>query len=124
MYAPTIGMIGVAAELAINGCVYQVYGKRGLENENGAFKSASAIIDDFITILKTPSSRLSFLLQGISDEPAHLYNLINKAKQFRTLAKSRAGGLHAGIGPSRDIALMMAKEVSDFLTLLAYAPYF
>jgi len=119
LYSSEIGLIGAAAEQAVNACITQVFGLKGLLTADGKFKSASQIFDEFVNMLKSPNPRSSFLFQGIEDPVAHRQQLLSKTTKFRLLAKSRAGGLHAGVGPSREVAIFLAKDVSDFLSELS-----
>ncbi|OME31776.1 hypothetical protein BSK63_14590 [Paenibacillus odorifer] len=119
LYAPEVGLIGTSAEQAINACMTQIYGFKGLLSPDKKFKSASQIFDEFLKLLKSPIGISTFIFQGIQDKALHLQNIVSKVSMFRILAKSRAGGLHAGFGPSRDVAVVLAQDVSDFLTLLA-----
>lgn len=119
LYASEIGLVGASAEQAINACMSQIYGLKGLLTPDKKFKSASQIFDEFSSLLKATAPVSNFLIQGVSDGEKHFKDLLSKTSKFRILAKSRAGGLHAGYGPSRDIVLALAKDVSDFLILLA-----
>lgn len=118
--AGVIGLIGSAIELAMSACVVQVYGMKGLLVEtNNRFKTGSQILDDFRRLLREPIPKANFLTQGVSESKAHLDNLYSQTLKFRTLIASRAGGLHAGYGPSRDVCLTLAKDVINFLSTLS-----
>ncbi|MEX2462547.1 MAG: hypothetical protein WD469_14825 [Paenibacillaceae bacterium] len=119
LYASEVGLIGVTAEQSINACMTQIYGIKGLLTQDKKFKSASQIFDEFLGLLKNQSTATTFLFQGVPETSIHLQELMAKTSKFRILAKSRAGGLHAGFGPSRDVVLALAQDVSDFLILLA-----
>lgn len=119
LYASEVGLIGAAAEQAINACMTQNYGFKGLLTADGKFKSASQVFDEFIALLKRDNAKNSFLVKGVPDPEKHLRELIDKTSKFRILAKSRAGGFHAGFGPSREVAVILANDVSEFLFLLS-----
>ncbi|MEK3796033.1 hypothetical protein MKX42_30290 [Paenibacillus sp. FSL R7-0204] len=121
LYAAEIGLIGTAAEQAVNACICQTHGVKWLLTFDKKFKPASQIFDQFSNILKKPTVTSSFLTQGILEKQNHLKTLLDKTTKFRLLAKARAGGLHAGIGPSREVTVALARDVSDFLIHLSYS---
>ncbi|WP_018130349.1 hypothetical protein [Effusibacillus pohliae] len=118
-YAPHIGLIGAAAELALSGCLVQAYGAKTLLLESGQFKSARTILDDFRKMLKNPVPRTNFLIQGTQNHDNHRQKLYQATLKFGPLITARAGGFHAGRAPTRDVCIAMAKEVIDFLGLLS-----
>ncbi|SDJ35435.1 hypothetical protein [Paenibacillus naphthalenovorans] len=118
LYAAEIGLIGAAAEQAVNACIVQSLGLKGLLLPDGKFKSATQTFDEFINLLKSASPRISFLFSGIQDQIEHRQKLLSRVSRFRLLAKSRAGGLHAGIGPAREVAISLAIDISEFLNEL------
>lgn len=95
-FTQQIVLIGASAEQAINACTVQFYGFKGLLAPDKKFKSASQIFDEFTSLLKTQNVAYTFLVQGVSDPLTHLQELLARTTKFRILAKSRAGGLHAG----------------------------
>lgn len=48
----------------------------------------------------------------------HISKILELSSKFKLLTKSRAGGLHAGKGPSRDVCIACVNNVIDFINLL------
>lgn len=118
-YAGHIGLIGASVELAMSGCLVQAFGSKTLLLESGHFKSGRAILDDFRKMLKNPVPRTAFLTQGVQNQESHRQNLYQATLRFGALITARAGGFHAGRGPTRDVCVAMARDVIDFLGLLS-----
>jgi len=124
IYATPIGLIGVSAELAMSAVVIQALGPNALLLRNGHFKSGSEILDDFKNILRNPVPRHVFLTKGVVEPLDHLSTLLELISNFKILISSRAGGLHAGKGPSKEVCIVAANDVIKFLNTLALsAPY-
>jgi hypothetical protein len=117
-YATEIGLIGSAAELALSASYVQAYGPERLTIQGRHFKTAAQVIDEFSTLLKSPTPALAFLTKGIPDPEVHRKELVQRCKKLRLLATLRAGGLHAGRGPSREVCISLAKDISDLYELL------
>jgi len=113
-----IGLVGVAAELAMSAIIVQGAGVNSLQFETGFYKTGSHILDDFRKLIKTKLPKMAFLTQGVKNPSEHMDELIKHTAKFRLLIKSRAGGLHAGIGPSRDVCIICTNEVISFLNTL------
>lgn len=118
-YVAEIGLIGASAELAMAACIVQVNGPDAMKLRSGSFKSASEILEEFRRILRHPVPRAAFLTQGVPDQEAHRRALLENTKSFKVLMTARAGGLHAGQGPTRDVCVVLARDVASFLELLA-----
>lgn len=97
----------------------QVQGPSALEINNGHFKTGGAILDDFRRLLNNPVPRLGFITKGVQDPGNHLSELLEQTLRFRILISMRAGGLHAGIGPSFEVSITSANDVVNFLEILA-----
>ena len=115
-----IGLIGVAADLAISACLYEVYGNDGIvRKDSGYFLSASQAVDDFRAMLVSTVPRLATLTEGIKDPRAHLSLLKEATAVFKVLSSCRAAAVHGGAGTSYEVAFHAGKSVSDFLLLLS-----
>lgn len=118
-YSPEIGLLGAAAELAMSACLVETYGRDTLLLGSNQFKSASEILEDFRYLLKHPVPRANFTVQGLAESAQHREMLHEQTRRFKVLLRARAGGLHAGLGPSRDVMLQMAQYVFEFLNALS-----
>ena len=115
-----MGLIGVAADLAISACLYEVLGTGGIiKKDTGFYLMASEALDRFRETLTSSIPRLSVLTQGVTDTAAHLKKLNNACSGFKVLFTARAVAVHAGEGTSRDVAFCAGKAVADFLVILA-----
>lgn len=119
-WAPVVGLIGAAAELALSACLVQVFGKQALlvPGSKTRYKSAPEILRDFRALVRLGNEAPTFLVQGVSDPESHRQSLLSLAEGFKPLFVARAGGLHGGIGPPRDVCIVLATQVLDFLQLL------
>jgi hypothetical protein len=113
------GLIGVAAELALSGCLIQANGPLAVMRTDTQYKSASEILDDFRELVRSATAKTGFLTQGVQQPDAHREELLKRTLQFRVLFIERAAGLHAGRELLRDTCIFQANAVSDFLRLLA-----
>lgn len=118
-FAPHIGLIGSAAEVAMGACLVQTFGSQALLAAPTRFKSAREILADFRKLLESPVPRASFLVSGMDDGKSHLALLAGITAGFSHLMTARAGGLHAGRGPLREACFFLAGQVSAFLECLA-----
>lgn len=118
-YAAQIGLIGASAELAMSAVIVQTMGTSALILGNGHFKSGAEILEDFRRIIQNPVPRSSFITQGIDNPLSHLTRIAELTSNFRILITARAGGLHAGKGPSREVCAITANDVIRFLSTLA-----
>jgi hypothetical protein len=118
--AVEVGMIGVAADLAVSAALYEVYGQEGIVRKtSGMFLTASEAVDDFRSMLGSTVPRLSTLTEGISDPTKHLLQLKDAVATFKVLSSARAAAVHGGAGTSYEVAFHAGKAVSDFLLLLS-----
>lgn len=118
-YASAIGLVGTAAELAMSACLVQIGGQKSLLLPSGQFKTGAMIGNEFRKLLRDAPPSVSFLTKGVEDESKHRSKLLTASTGFRRLIAARAGGLHAGIGPERDVSVVLAKETASFLNLLS-----
>jgi hypothetical protein len=119
LLAPIIGLIGSAAEQAMSGCLVQAFGSQALLLESGHYKSAKAILHDCRQMIQHPIPRSLFLTTGVERPDEHRRILYEQTLRFGPLITARAGGLHAGKGPTRDVCVVLAKDVIEFLRTLS-----
>lgn len=118
-FCAEIGLIGAAAEMAVSACLVQLSGPSVLVQESGMFKSASQVLDEFLTTLAHPTPSFDALTRGVSDVDSHLSGIATACRKFRLLATLRAGGLHAARAPSREVCVSLAQDVATFLQSLS-----
>lgn len=115
-----MGLIGIAADLAISACLYEVLGSSGIvRKESGFYLTASEALDSFRSTLNSKIPRLTVLTHGLPDPAAHLKNLDGACSNFPVVFTARASAVHGGAGVSSDVAFVAGKSVSDFLLALA-----
>lgn len=114
----SIGLAGVSAELAMSAIIVQAKGENALRQPSGFYKTGGIIVDDFKELVNSKIPKLLFLTKNVDKPLEHISYILTASSKFKMLAKSRAGGLHAGIGPSRDVSVACANEVINFLKLL------
>lgn len=118
-YAAEIGLIGAAAELSMSACLVQAFGQHAIAMTSGHYKPAGRILHDFRQLLNKATYASDFLTHGIDDPVNHRRQLHECTRQFRILLSARAGGLHAGRGPSIKTVIYQANNVTIFLELLS-----
>lgn len=122
-----IGLAGIAAELALAACLYELYGESGIVRQNGFYLTASEALAHFRQALSSSVLGLSSITSGVPDSIAHLQRIEEACSTFPVLFSARAAALHAGAGTSHDVAFCAAKAAADFLLLLAdstkWSPY-
>lgn len=117
-----IGLIGIAAELAISACLYEILGPGAIiRKDTGFYITAGEALARFREALASGIPRLSLLTQGIA-QSGHLKALDKACAGFKILFTARAAAVHAGQGASPDVAFVVGKDVASFLTLLAASP--
>ena len=115
-----IGLIGIAADLAISACLYEVLGVSGIiRKDSGFYLTASEALASYRTILNSKIPRLTVLTHGVTDAANHLKKLDAACSNFPVIFSARAAAVHGGAGVSSDVAFVAGKSVSDFLLLLA-----
>ena len=115
-----IGLIGIAADLAISACVCEVAGLSALIREDsGHYLSAGQMVSEFRKLLASGSPRLSALTHGVADPTGHLRRIDAACQGFPVLFTARAAAVHGGSGTSYDVAFHVGQSVSEFLLLLA-----
>jgi len=65
LHAAPIGLIGVAAELAMSAVIAQASGIKSLQLPSGHFKSGSQILEDFRRLVRNPVPRSAFITKGV-----------------------------------------------------------
>jgi len=115
-----IGLIGIAADLAVSACLYEVLGMTGIiRKDSGFYLTASEALDSFRNTLDSKIPRLTTLTHGVNNPAEHLKKLDAACSNFPVLFKARAFAVHGGAGVSSDVAFVAGKSVADFLLLLA-----
>lgn len=118
IFAPEIGLIGAAAELAMSACLVQAYGPRVTSLPDHTFKRFSQILDEFRELVRSADPASEFLFQDTPEPEPHRDRLIELTVSFRRLASVRAAGLHAGQGLLHEATVVQANLVADFLAAL------
>lgn len=118
-FAVEIGLIGIAAELAMSACLCQAGGPAAILWPSGQYKTAGAVLEDFRTLVSAGLANSAFLTQDVADPAAHKRSLLAKVQNFRRLIPFRAGGVHAGNGLLHEATVVQANDVSEFLELLS-----
>lgn len=116
--AVAIGLAGVAAELSMSAIIVQAQGEMALKFPSGFYKTGTHIVDDFKKLVASQVPKMMFLTQGVEKPSEHIIKLVDMASKMKLLTKLRAGGLHAGRGPSMDVSIACVNEVLDFISLL------
>ena len=116
--AIAIGLAGISAELAMSSIIVQAQGNQSLVLPSGFYKTGKRITEDFKNLISSQVPKMVFLTQGIDQPTEHISALKEASAKFKLLTTSRAGGLHAGIGPSRDVCITCVNDVISFLGLL------
>ncbi len=116
--AIAIGLAGVSAELAMSAIIVQAQGEKALHHPSGFYKTGSHIVDDFKKLINSQIPKMLFLTQGVKDPTKHIAEILNATSKFKLLTISRAGGLHAGLGPSRDVCIACVNDVISFIDIL------
>jgi hypothetical protein len=117
-----IGLIGVAADLAIAACLFELLGKRGIVRTCGFFLTASEALSNFRAVLKSGIPKLRLFTEGNADGEQYLRRLEQATISFTALFSARAAAVHAGAGVSHDVAFIAGKSVADLLAVLAENP--
>ena len=118
-----LGLVGIAAELAISACLYEILGPSAIiRKDTGFYITAGEALAKFRAALASGIPRLSLLTQGIGVAADHLKRLDHACAGFRVLFTSRAAAVHAGQGASSDVVFCVGKDVAHFLELLAASP--
>src|SRR6266545_4483730 len=70
-YSIEIGLIGIAAELAMAACLCQATGPSAILWPSGQFKTAGAILDDFRLLISSGLVNSTFLTQDVPNPDEH-----------------------------------------------------
>jgi hypothetical protein len=118
-----IGLIGIAADLALAACLFEVLGPGGiLRQDSGFYLTAVEALASFRALATSTIPRVSVLTWGIAKQAEHLEKLKNATTGFQVIFSARAAAVHAGKGISRDAALHGGRTVIEFLLALAESP--
>lgn len=121
-YSSVMGLLGASVELLGKACLVEAKGLNSMYVDNnpqvGIYKFGSEVLDEIRKDIKNNNAEYDFLYgKGVRDEiQEKLLRLIEKFKLLQTL---RANGLHAGIGCSKDIVVVTANDVYEFISILA-----
>ena len=125
-YAPIMGLLGAASELFAKACLVQAKGIEAMykaNDQNNVYRFGSEVLDDFRKLIRDNDVSISFVWKNtnsqsseFSDQKSKLLFYMNK---FELLQNLRAGGLHAGKGCSRDVAVITANDVYAFIQTLS-----
>lgn len=116
--AISIGLAGVAAELAMSAVIVQAQGEDALRFPTGFYKTGSHIVADFKKLVESQVPKMMFLTQGIKEPSLQIANILEMTSKLKLIIKLRAGGLHAGCGPSMDVSIACVNDVIAFIRLL------
>lgn len=116
--AIAIGLTGVSVELAMSSIIVQAQSEQALCLPSGFYKTGTHIVDDFRTLISSQVPKMIFMTQGIKNPTEHIAKIIGLSSKFKLFTKFRAGGLHAGKGPSRDVCIACVNDVINFIKLL------
>lgn len=124
----TIGLVGASIEQIMSAILVETYDHQHLELKPGYYKTGGMILDDFKSLIRNRPERKAFLFDGVEHEEAHFEKILSATEKFKLIITARAGGLHAGIGPSKDVCIVLINEIIDFCNLLGQSkklkPYF
>lgn len=124
-YAPVIGLLGASAELLTKACLVQGKGLPAMYKDgdvnSGVFRFGSEVIEELRRYIRDEDGCISFIWEDETQHNEQKKQLLHCLGQFKLLQELRAGGLHAGMGCSRDIAVATATTVSCFINLLSKA---
>ncbi len=121
-YAPVMGLFGAAAELLVKACLVQAHGIGAMYKKSNVaqevYKFGSDCIEELKDEIKNNSAKVTFLYDK-ADRQIQVEQLIEYLNKFKLLQGLRANGLHAGIGCSRDVAVVTANEIYGFIQTLS-----
>lgn len=122
-FAPIMGLFGASTELLIKACLVQGKGVAAMYKKGDVafniYKFGSEVLKEFKNDLKNASPEISFIWKNENDYAEQRDRLIFYLNKFQLLQALRAQGLHAGIGCSRDVAVVTANDVYEFICLLS-----
>ena len=119
-WAIEIGLIGIAADLAIAAALYEMLGPSGIRRkDSGFYFTASEALAAFRKTLASRIPKTSVLTEGLPKSAIHLRKLEDACSNFAVLFTARAAAVHAGEGAAHDVVFCVGKYVADFLALLA-----
>lgn len=122
-YAPIIGLLGASVELVIKACLVQAKGIQAMYKDGNVdaevYKFGTEVLKEFKTGISKDSPEFDFIWKSKSDHEEQKAALLPYVNKFAILQSMRAGGLHAGQGCSRDIAVITANDIYQFFLILA-----
>lgn len=122
-YAPVIGLFGASSELLVKACLVQAKGLSAMFRDGDVssrvFRFGSEVIEEFRKDVRDANQSISYLWRSTTDFAEQQQQLLHYLDKFKLLQELRAGGLHAGVGCSRDIVVSVANDLYCFIMLLA-----
>jgi len=122
-YAPVMGLFGASVELLIKSCLVQAKGKTSMYQNGdvakGTFRFGNEVLDELRKEIRDATACISFMWKDVDDICDQQSQFIYYLDKFKLLQTLRANALHAGIGCSRDIAVVTANEIYQFVLLLS-----
>ena len=122
-YAPIVGLYGAAAELLVKACLVQAKGLAAAYRDgnvsSGVYRFGSEVIEDFRQCIKNEDACVSYIWGNADNHELQKNQILNCVSKFKLIQELRAGGLHAGLGCSRDITVAIATEIYEFIQLLS-----
>jgi len=124
-FAPIMGLFGASTELLVKACLVQAKGLQSMYHDDdptkNIYKFGSAVLDELKKEIRAQTVSFSFLWHGVDDPESQRKQLLFYLDKFKLIHIKRADGLHAGVGCSRDVAVITANDVYDFVNLLSHA---
>jgi hypothetical protein len=122
-YAPVMGLFGASVELLIKACLVQAKGKPSMYQDGdiskGIYRFGSEVLDELRKEVRDATIHISFLWKNVENFSEQQSQLIFYLDKFKLIQSLRANALHAGVGCSRDITVVTANEIHQFILLLA-----
>lgn len=117
--AVELGLLGVAAELAMGACLTQAHGSRALSKQGSLLRTSAEIRSHFLRLLKDRAPNSGFLFSKVEDPEKHREDLVVRTQSLAVLSPLRAVALHTGQGLIHEAVVAKANEISEFLEALS-----
>jgi len=118
-YAPILGLLGSTIELLIKSCLVQAKGINIMYREDKSYKFGSESIEEFKVLVRERDSDIEFLWIDNEEPDKVIREILEYCKKFKLIQDLRAKGLHAGVGVSKDIAVIILNDVYRFINTLS-----
>lgn len=121
-YAPIMGMFGASAELFVKACLVQAKGIQAMYKDGDirkTYKYGTECIDELRKDIRDDKDCIGFIWKDEEEKKSCKEILLNYLLKFHLLQTSRADGLHAGEGCSKDVAISIANDLFAFIQLLS-----